>query len=335
MQNEELTISVGGEIGEVGKSNSTPDELRAYLDGFNGDFDGARRRRRHRPLQGQRPDRHLPRWRAHRRRRAWPRSSSTSRSCASSGIVAREYGLAGAVQHGASTLPDELFHRFPEVETAEIHLATGFQNALYEHPAFPAELYARSSSTASTTSPTSAPRARPTRSSCTRPARRRSARSSASCGTSATKDEIIASQQAKMKYLFEQLGITGNRATVEKHVSAPERHKPVPGRASRRSPAASHYHPANARPRGATSSSIVAGTPCGSRRWSFRRSSCATARTVNPDWVGKISTCSTKPPSPMPSATSRSPSSDRDIVSLDMVKEICASTARLSRSRSS
>ena len=44
------------------------------------------------------------------------------------------------MQHGASTLPDELFHRFPEVETAEIHLATGFQNALYDHPAFPAEL---------------------------------------------------------------------------------------------------------------------------------------------------------------------------------------------------
>ena len=57
------------------------------------------------------------------------------------GVVAREYGLAGAVQHGASTLPDELFHRFPAVETAEIHLATGFQNALFEHPAFPAELH--------------------------------------------------------------------------------------------------------------------------------------------------------------------------------------------------
>ena len=41
------------------------------------------------------------------------------------GEVARAYGLAGAVQHGASTLPDELFHRFPAVETAEIHLATG------------------------------------------------------------------------------------------------------------------------------------------------------------------------------------------------------------------
>ena len=46
------------------------------------------------------------------------------------------------MQHGASTLPDELFHRFPAVETAEIHLATGFQNVLFEHPAFPADLLA-------------------------------------------------------------------------------------------------------------------------------------------------------------------------------------------------
>ena len=48
--------------------------------------------------------------------------------------------MAGAVQHGASTLPDEAFHHFPEVETAEIHLATGFQNLTMDHPAFPSAL---------------------------------------------------------------------------------------------------------------------------------------------------------------------------------------------------
>jgi len=58
-------------------------------------------------------------------------------------VARHEYGLAGTVQHGASTLPDEMFHTFRDVETAEIHLATGFQNALYEHPAFPAELHAK------------------------------------------------------------------------------------------------------------------------------------------------------------------------------------------------
>jgi hypothetical protein len=47
--------------------------------------------------------------------------------------VARDdYGLAGAVQHGASTLPDSAFHNFPKRETAEIHLATNFQNMLYD-----------------------------------------------------------------------------------------------------------------------------------------------------------------------------------------------------------
>src|SRR4029078_917629 len=48
--------------------------------------------------------------------------------------VAREkYGLAGGVQHGASTLPDSAFHNFPRTETAEIHLATNFQTMLFDN----------------------------------------------------------------------------------------------------------------------------------------------------------------------------------------------------------
>jgi hypothetical protein len=38
-----------------------------------------------------------------------------------------------------STLPDELFHRFGRNGGGA--LATGFQNLLYEHPAFPADLH--------------------------------------------------------------------------------------------------------------------------------------------------------------------------------------------------
>src|SRR5262249_21767792 len=57
------------------------------------------------------------------------------------GTLARErYGMAGAVQHGASTLPDDAFHHFPAVGTAEIHLATGFQNMILDHPLFPPDL---------------------------------------------------------------------------------------------------------------------------------------------------------------------------------------------------
>jgi hypothetical protein len=55
-------------------------------------------------------------------------------------IAREEFGLAGAVQHGASTLPAEAFHKFAETETAEVHLATEFQNMIYESKHFPAEL---------------------------------------------------------------------------------------------------------------------------------------------------------------------------------------------------
>ncbi len=55
-------------------------------------------------------------------------------------VAREEYGLAGAVQHGASTLPAEAFGSFPRIETAEIHLATNFQNIIFEHPRLPAEL---------------------------------------------------------------------------------------------------------------------------------------------------------------------------------------------------
>lgn len=59
-------------------------------------------------------------------------------------VAREEYGLAGAVQHGASTLPDSAFHNFPRTETAEIHLATNFQNMLYDHipDALREEIYA-------------------------------------------------------------------------------------------------------------------------------------------------------------------------------------------------
>jgi fructose/tagatose bisphosphate aldolase len=51
-----------------------------------------------------------------------------------------DYGLSDAVQHGASTLPDEVFDKFLQVGTSEVHLATGFQNIIYGSKDFPAEL---------------------------------------------------------------------------------------------------------------------------------------------------------------------------------------------------
>ena len=50
------------------------------------------------------------------------------------------------MQHGASTLPPDAFDAFPQAGACEIHLATDFQNMVYDHPRFPndlkAEMYA-------------------------------------------------------------------------------------------------------------------------------------------------------------------------------------------------
>ncbi len=134
-----VTVSIGGEIGEVGGHNSTEEELRAYMDGYqrllkaSGDNLAGLSK-----ISIQTGTSHggivLP-------------DGSIAQVALDFGTlerlsrVAREqYGMSGAVQHGASTLPEEMFHRFPETETAEIHLATGFQNLLYDHEAMPAEL---------------------------------------------------------------------------------------------------------------------------------------------------------------------------------------------------
>jgi fructose-bisphosphate aldolase class II len=126
-----VTISLGGEIGEVGTENSTVAELVAFMDGYN-------------------------RTLAAKAKGMIGLSKISVQSGTSHGGVVladgsiadvaldfktledlslaarKQYGLSGAVQHGASTLPDSAFFNFPKTETAEIHLATGFQNMLYD-----------------------------------------------------------------------------------------------------------------------------------------------------------------------------------------------------------
>jgi len=136
LEPEGITISVGGEIGEVGKENSNENELRAYLDNFNELLDredkGARSISKisiqtgtsHGGVPG--PDGKVV-------------EVNLDFKCLEnlSRIARQDYGLAGAVQHGASTLPSDLFNKFPELETAEIHLATDFQNMIYDNELFP------------------------------------------------------------------------------------------------------------------------------------------------------------------------------------------------------
>ena len=129
-----IEISVGGEIGEIGKKNSTPDELRAYLEGFKETFKAGKGISKLSVQTGTShggivmPDGTLAKVKI---------DFDTLRTL--SDLARKEYGLSGCVQHGASTLPEEAFHMFPETGTSEVHLATGFQNMIYDSKALPAE----------------------------------------------------------------------------------------------------------------------------------------------------------------------------------------------------
>jgi fructose/tagatose bisphosphate aldolase len=137
-----VTVSVGGEIGEVGGKNSTVEELRAFMEGYLETL-----RKNGTALKGI--------------SKISVQTGTTHGGIPlADGSVAKvkldfdtlqrlsqeardAYGMAGAVQHGASTLPDEAFDRFPATGTAEVHLATGFQNIVYDSPNFPPELRAQ------------------------------------------------------------------------------------------------------------------------------------------------------------------------------------------------
>ncbi|MCL2669911.1 MAG: class II fructose-bisphosphate aldolase, partial [Syntrophaceae bacterium] len=130
-----VTISVGGEIGEVGGRNSTVEELGAFMAGYREALDktGANIRGISK-ISVQTGTSHggvpLADGSIAKVKLDFATLEQLSTAARS------RYGMAGAVQHGASTLPEEAFDRFPATGTAEVHLATGFQNLIYDSPHF-------------------------------------------------------------------------------------------------------------------------------------------------------------------------------------------------------
>ena len=137
---QDITVSVGAEIGEVGTTNSTVGELHAFMQGYISDLAQLNET----DLIG-------------------ISKISVQTGTSHGGIVlpdgsiatvkvdfdtlgdlstaARtEYGLGGAVQHGASTLPEAAFDRFSQSNACEVHLATGFQNIVFDSEHFPSDL---------------------------------------------------------------------------------------------------------------------------------------------------------------------------------------------------
>ena len=137
---DRVTVSVGAEIGEVGGHNSTVDELHAFMEGYNAAIARSGRIVGISKISVQTGTSHggvvLPDGTIAEVQLDLEALAALSRAARDT------YGLAGAVQHGASTLPAAAFGNFPRIETAEIHLATNFQNIIFDHPKLPAELRA-------------------------------------------------------------------------------------------------------------------------------------------------------------------------------------------------
>jgi fructose/tagatose bisphosphate aldolase len=224
-----VTISVGGEIGEVGTQNSTVPELRAFMDGLNRTLPG---------VAGQ---------------DAVGLSKISVQSGTSHGgvvlpdgsiadvkldldvlrelsdVARKEYGLAGAVQHGASTLPENAFNNFPTVEVAEIHLATNFQNILYDR--LPEELRQRiygwlneNAKDERKPKDTDEQFFYKTRKKALGPFKRELWELPAS-----VKEELSAAYDRTFGFLFDQLAVGGTADVVKKYVRPPRQERRAPG----------------------------------------------------------------------------------------------------------
>ena len=227
LQSEGVTISIGGEIGEVGTQNSTVEELETYMDGFNETL-----------------------------MKRSPGTEGLSKISVQSGTthggvvladgsiadvkidfdtlarlskVAREkYGLAGAVQHGASTLPDSAFHNFPRTETAEIHLATNFQTMLYDNipEGLREEIYEwlrQNAKDERKPTDTDEQFFYKTRKKALGPFKRRFWDLPPD-----VKAKLARAYEEKFSFLFTQLAVVNTREIVDRFVKPVEQHKPQP-----------------------------------------------------------------------------------------------------------
>ncbi|OQB09842.1 MAG: Fructose-bisphosphate aldolase class-II [Candidatus Omnitrophica bacterium ADurb.Bin205] len=212
-----VTVSVGGEIGEVGHTNSTPEDLRAFMEGYN--------ERLRKGLAGiskisiQTGTSHGGVVKADGSIAEVKLDFDTLKTI--SGIAKKEFGIGGAVQHGASTLPEDMFHKFPENDTLEVHLATGFQNMMFDSVHFPLELKNKIYEWLKTNA---APERKEgetdeqffykTRKKALGPFKKDIMGLSADL-----RDKIAAEIEKKFDFLFKQLDCVNNKSIVEKYVT--------------------------------------------------------------------------------------------------------------------
>jgi fructose/tagatose bisphosphate aldolase len=220
-----ITISVGGEIGEVGQKNSTPEDLDAFMKGFNAKRGGITGISKISIQTGTShggvvlPDGTLA------------KVAIDFEVLKILGEKARkEFGLGGAVQHGASTLPETAFHKFVEAGTCEVHLATAFQNLIMEHEAIPESLRQEMHEWVKTNAAgerkpkdTDAQFFYRSRKKAVGPFKKQFWSL-----PDGAREAIGASLQKMFSFLFEQLNAAGTTDTVKKLIKASEIHLPLP-----------------------------------------------------------------------------------------------------------
>lgn len=222
---EDVTVSIGGEIGEVGAHNTSPEEFREYIGGYLRELPDGMKGVSKVSIQtgtshGGIP---LPDGSVAKVSIDFDRIREITR------ISREEFAISGAVQHGASTLPEEVFDEFPKADTVEIHLATGFQNMVYDHESFPADLRDeiqawcdQNLAKEKKEGETEEQFFYKTRKKALGPFKRRIWDLSTS-----SKTPIMQDLEQKFSFLFEKLGVTGTKAMVAEWVKTAGRKAPT------------------------------------------------------------------------------------------------------------
>jgi len=104
-------VSIGAEVGEIGKQNTLPDNLEKFLNKVKGISKVAVQTGTSHGKGGE----------------------VDFKLVEELGKIAKQNGLAGVVQHGASTLPDNIFEKFAKFDVCEIHLATGINQIIIDN----------------------------------------------------------------------------------------------------------------------------------------------------------------------------------------------------------
>jgi len=122
-----VTVAIGGEIGHIGGKNSTVGDFEAFMKGYL-DLIGEQKGLTKVSVQTGTSHGGIP----DENGKVIEVAIDFSVLKGISKVAREKYKTAGPVQHGASTLPENMFSKFVENDTVEVHLATEFQNIIMD-----------------------------------------------------------------------------------------------------------------------------------------------------------------------------------------------------------